>query len=142
VLCLFGCVVFLLVQISGEIMKIHHTKHHQVRVFSPHKASLVAYFPTAFVEVLLAWLSPCLVSQAYVTNLNAALEKQDAAESKGDVQGLIALQGAIKFNGGGHVNHSIFWQNLAPVSAGGGAPPEGDLAKYIEKAYGSFDVRC
>lgn len=83
----------------------------------------------------------CVV-QAYVTNLNIALEKQDAAESKGDVQGLIALQGALKFNGGGHVNHTMFWQNLAPVSAGGGAPPEGELAKYIEKSYGSFDVRA
>mmetsp|Transcript_22869 Transcript_22869/g.47704 ORF Transcript_22869/g.47704 Transcript_22869/m.47704 type:complete len:241 (+) Transcript_22869:102-824(+) len=49
----------------------------------------------------------------YVTNLNVGLEKLDAALSSGDVSGLIALQGAIKFNGGGHVNHALFWENLA-----------------------------
>ncbi len=78
--------------------------------------------------------------QAYVTNLNVALEKQAAAEAKGDVAAMIALQGAIKFNGGGHVNHSLFWTNLAPASAGGGAPPEGELATYINKAFGTFEV--
>ncbi|MGB1593289.1 MAG: hypothetical protein ACPIOQ_11095 [Promethearchaeia archaeon] len=50
--------------------------------------------------------------QTYVTNLNASLEKYVEAEAKGDVATMIALQGAIKFNGGGHVNHSIFWTNL------------------------------
>ncbi len=84
---------------------------------------------------------PHILLQAYVTNLNVALEKQQAAEAKGDLSALIALQGAIKFNGGGHVNHSIFWTNLAPVSRGGGAPPEGELAAYINKAFGSFEVR-
>ncbi len=81
-----------------------------------------------------AWL------QAYVTNLNVALEKQAAAEAKGDIAALIALQGAIKFNGGGHVNHSIFWTNLAPPAHGGGAPPEGELLAYINKSFGSFEV--
>ena len=38
----------------------------------------------------------------------------------GDVSGVIALQGAIRFNGGGHINHSIFWTNLSPN--GGGEP--------------------
>ncbi len=75
----------------------------------------------------------------YVTNLNAALEKYAAAESAGDVATMIALQGAIKFNGGGHVNHSIFWSNLAPKSRGGGEPPTGDLADAINKQWGSLD---
>lgn len=41
-------------------------------------------------------------------------------QAKGDTTAMIALQGAIRFNGGGHLNHSIFWQNLAPPKAGGG----------------------
>ncbi|GAB5366330.1 hypothetical protein AAMO2058_001134700 [Amorphochlora amoebiformis] len=75
----------------------------------------------------------------YVTNLNAALEAYASAEAKGDVAKMIALQGAIKFNGGGHVNHSIFWENLAPASAGGGEGPSGDLLAAIEAKWGSFD---
>lgn len=71
----------------------------------------------------------------YVANLNASLEKLDAAMTAGDVSGIIGLQGAIKFNGGGHVNHTLFWENLA---AAGGAP-SGDLAKLIDSSFGSFD---
>src|SRR5580692_1266606 len=65
---------------------------------------------------------------AYVTNLNAALEKYYEAESKGDIAAMIGLQQAIRFNGGGHVNHSIFWTNLAPPSHGGGGSPSGELS--------------
>lgn len=43
--------------------------------------------------------------QAYVTNLNVASEKLDAAQSKGDIATIIELQQVIKFNGGGHINH-------------------------------------
>eukprot|EP00568_Trieres_chinensis_P004173 CAMPEP_0183299220 /NCGR_PEP_ID=MMETSP0160_2-20130417/6010_1 /TAXON_ID=2839 ORGANISM="Odontella Sinensis, Strain Grunow 1884" /NCGR_SAMPLE_ID=MMETSP0160_2 /ASSEMBLY_ACC=CAM_ASM_000250 /LENGTH=241 /DNA_ID=CAMNT_0025461419 /DNA_START=66 /DNA_END=791 /DNA_ORIENTATION=+ len=50
----------------------------------------------------------------YVTNLNASLEKLDAAVSSGDVGGIIGLEGALRFNGGGHLNHALFWENLAP----------------------------
>lgn len=42
----------------------------------------------------------------YVTNLNAGMEKLDAAITEGDISGIIALQGALKFNGGGHLNHT------------------------------------
>jgi Fe-Mn family superoxide dismutase len=77
---------------------------------------------------------------AYITNLNASLEKYHTAESKGDVAAMIALQQAIKFNGGGHVNHSIFWTNLAPSSKGGGEAPNGDLAAAIEQEFGSLDA--
>lgn len=70
----------------------------------------------------------------YVTNLNGALEKLDAALNAGDVSAIIALQGALKFNGGGHLNHTLFWENLAPGSAG----PEGDLASCINNCFGDF----
>jgi len=90
--------------ISGQIMEIHYTKHHQ----------------------------------AYVTNLNVAFEKYQEAERKNDLGTMIALQQAIRFNGGGHVNHSIFWTNLAPPSQGGGTPPTGGLAQALIQEFGSF----
>lgn len=77
--------------------------------------------------------------QGYVTNLNKALEQYCEAESKNDLPALIALQQAIKFNGGGHINHSIFWTNLGPKSKGGGTPPNGKLADAINKEFGSLD---
>ena len=78
----------------------------------------------------------------YVTNLNAALEKYHEAELKGDVGAMIAHQQAVKFNGGGHVNHSVFWTNLAPVGKGGGELPsaKGDLGKAMEAEFGSIDA--
>ena len=76
---------------------------------------------------------------AYVTNLNAALEKYQDMDSKKDLAAMIALQQAIRFNGGGHVNHSIFWTNLAPVGKGGGEAPTGDLATAIQSDFGSVE---
>ena len=76
---------------------------------------------------------------AYVANLNKALEQLAEAEQKNDLSTQVALQSAIKFNGGGHVNHSVFWTNLAPVGKGGGEPPKGELAKAIESRFGSLD---
>ncbi len=75
---------------------------------------------------------------AYVTNLNKALEEYHEAEMKHDLPSMIALQGAIRFNGGGHTNHSIFWTNLAPTSQGGGEPPKGNLANAINSEFGSL----
>lgn len=75
----------------------------------------------------------------YVTNLNKALEQLADAEAKNDLPAQIGLQSAIKFNGGGHINHSIFWTNLAPTSKGGGTPPDGALAKAIAQDFGSVD---
>lgn len=75
----------------------------------------------------------------YVANLNKALEQLAEAEQKNDIAAQIGLQSAIKFNGGGHINHSIFWTNLAPVNKGGGTAPEGKLAKAIEHDFGSLD---
>ena len=49
----------------------------------------------------------------------------------GDASSIIGLQGALKFHGGGHINHSIFWQNLCPVSQSG--DPSADLMAAIIK---------
>ena len=66
--------------ISGEIMKIHHTKHHQ----------------------------------AYVTNLNIALDKYASASAAGNVAEMVALQPAIRFNGGGCVVRAVCGEGMAP----------------------------
>ncbi|KAK1144638.1 hypothetical protein N8T08_004941 [Aspergillus melleus] len=55
--------------------------------------------------------------QTYITNLNGALAALEKAQSASDVPQLISLQQKIKFNGGGHINHSLFWQNLAPYGS-------------------------
>jgi superoxide dismutase, Fe-Mn family len=73
----------------------------------------------------------------YVTNLNATLEKLDAALSANSVSTLISLQGALKFNGGGHLNHSLFWENLAPPASTSTPGPK--LAAAITESFGSFD---
>eukprot|EP00527_Entomoneis_sp_CCMP2396_P003792 CAMPEP_0198143252 /NCGR_PEP_ID=MMETSP1443-20131203/6196_1 /TAXON_ID=186043 /ORGANISM="Entomoneis sp., Strain CCMP2396" /LENGTH=222 /DNA_ID=CAMNT_0043806467 /DNA_START=176 /DNA_END=844 /DNA_ORIENTATION=- len=73
----------------------------------------------------------------YVTNLNVGLEKLDTALSNGDVGGLIALQGAIKFNGGGHLNHTLFWENLAPAGSTSVGPT---TEKAIEAAFGDLET--
>ena len=87
--------------ISGEIMELHYTKHHQ----------------------------------GYVTNFNTALAKYEAAGVEGKMEQL----GPLKFNGGGHINHSLFWTNLAPVAKGGGEPPAGPLKHLIEETWGSLE---
>lgn len=91
--------------VSGEIMRLHHQKHHAT----------------------------------YVANYNKALEQLDDAVGKGDASGVVHLQSAIKFNGGGHVNHSIFWKNLKPISEGGGEPPHGKLGWAIDEDFGSIE---
>lgn len=76
---------------------------------------------------------------AYVNNLNAALEKYATAESEENLDAMINLQPAIRFNGGGHINHSLFWENLAPQNSGGGQLPKGDLADHLKQTYGSVE---
>lgn len=76
----------------------------------------------------------------YVNSYNDAAQKFAAAEAKDDVAAKIALQPLINFHGGGHLNHTLFWQNLAPKSAGGGEPPSGSLGQAIEGTYGSLDA--
>lgn len=76
--------------------------------------------------------------KTYVENLNKALIQYAEAQSKKDLSAMIALETAIRFNGGGNVNHSIFWTNLAPKDQGGGNPPTGALAEAINKQFGSL----
>eukprot|EP00049_Salpingoeca_infusionum_P017068 m.351676 g.351676 ORF g.351676 m.351676 type:complete len:231 (+) comp16306_c0_seq1:277-969(+) len=77
--------------------------------------------------------------QTYVNNLNAAEEQYAEATGTGDLSAQIGLQGALRFNGGGHINHSIFWTNLAPQSMGGGEPPSGELMDAIVSTFGSLE---
>lgn len=95
--------------IDKETMNIHHTKHHNT----------------------------------YVTNLNAALEGHSDLQEK-SVEELISdldalpedIRTAVRNNGGGHANHSLFWKTLSP---NGGGSPTGELADKINEAFGSFD---
>lgn len=73
----------------------------------------------------------------YVNNLNVASEKLAEAVAKKDIDTIIQLQPALKFNGGGHINHSIFWEVLSP---NGGGEPSGDLMDCIKRDFGSYDA--
>jgi superoxide dismutase, Fe-Mn family len=75
----------------------------------------------------------------YVTSLNNFTEKLSEAQAKEDYASQIALQPLVNFHGGGHINHTLFWENLAPKSQGGGDPPTGGLAKAIDDHYGSLE---
>jgi Fe-Mn family superoxide dismutase len=94
--------------IDAQTMEIHHDKHHQ----------------------------------AYVTNLNAALEGTEWADSP--IEQVLAdldlipedKRMAVRNNGGGHANHTLFWQIMKP---GGGGEPSGDLASAIADTFGSTD---
>jgi superoxide dismutase, Fe-Mn family len=94
--------------IDAKTMEIHHDKHHQ----------------------------------AYVTNLNAALEGTEWADRPIEqvIANLEALpedkRAAVRNNGGGHVNHSMFWQLMKP---GGGGDPSGPLADAIGDTFGDPD---
>lgn len=95
--------------IDKETMNIHHTKHHNT----------------------------------YVTNLNNALEGHADLQDK-SLEDLItnlnslpeSVQTAVRNNGGGHANHSLFWNTLSP---NGGGNPSGELADKINEKFGSFD---
>lgn len=77
--------------------------------------------------------------QAYVTNLNNAIEGTDNAGKS--LEELVSAAGsispAVRNNGGGHWNHTFFWNIL---SSDGGGAPKGDLAKAIDAKFGSFDA--
>lgn len=77
----------------------------------------------------------------YVNNYNSAMEQFSEAQQKGDHEKLSNLGQTIKFNGGGHVNHSIYWENLANPNKEGGDLPEASsqFAKDITEAWGGFD---
>jgi Fe-Mn family superoxide dismutase len=94
--------------IDAQTMTIHHDKHHQ----------------------------------AYVDKVNAALEGTEFADKpmKEIIANLDAIpedkRTAVRNNGGGHCNHSLFWESMSPD---GGGAPDGDLATAIDGAFGSFD---
>lgn len=75
----------------------------------------------------------------YVNNLNEAVKKLREAEARGDLVQQIMLNELIKFNGGGDINHSLYWENLAPQSAGGGELRDGELKNLIIETFGSVD---
>ena len=74
--------------------------------------------------------------QTYVNGANQALEKLAEARDKDDFGTINQLQKNLAFNLAGHVNHTIFWENLSPE---GGDKPEGELAQAVEEFFGSFD---
>jgi Fe-Mn family superoxide dismutase len=83
--------------------------------------------------------------KAYVDNANKALEGTKWADMAPEqvIQSLKDLpddkRTAVRNNGGGHVNHSMFWQLMAPPGKGGGGNPTGPVAAAIEKSFGTFD---
>ena len=82
--------------------------------------------------------------QAYVTNLNNALEGHEELQKKDTIELLLDLdkvpegiRTAVRNNAGGHANHTMYWQCMSPK---GGGEPDGSLAEAIEEAFGSFDA--
>ncbi|WP_028048607.1 superoxide dismutase [Cellulomonas sp. URHD0024] len=74
---------------------------------------------------------------AYVAGANTALEKLAAARDADDFAAVNLHEKNLAFNLGGHVNHSVFWQNLSPE---GGDRPTGELGAAIDEFFGSFDA--
>jgi Fe-Mn family superoxide dismutase len=74
---------------------------------------------------------------AYVTGANTALDKLAEARESGDLAAVNLHEKNLAFNLGGHVNHSVFWQNLSPD---GGGEPTGELAAAIDQDFGSFEA--
>ncbi|ORY61649.1 cytoplasmic manganese antioxidant oxidoreductase [Pseudomassariella vexata] len=79
--------------------------------------------------------------QTYITNLNKALETSATALSQGNLADHAAQLSAIRFNGGGHINHSLFWQNLCPASSADAKPETAapTLHAAIASTWGSLD---
>lgn len=74
---------------------------------------------------------------AYVAGANAALEQMEEARSNNSFGAINKLEKDLAFHLGGHINHSIFWTNLAPNAAD---RPSGELAAAIDEFFGSFDA--
>jgi len=113
-----------------------------MRDFTPHEQPELPYDFNALEPVISAEIMELHYTKhhkGYVNNLNSALEKYFEANDRWDLEKMVALQNSINFNGGGHINHSIFWTNLAPEGQGGGGEPSGDLAVAINKEFGSLE---
>ena len=76
--------------------------------------------------------------QAYVNGANAAFEKLDKARNENAEIDAKAMLKELSFNVGGHILHSIFWENMAPAGKGGGKPG-GAVADMIDMGFGSFE---
>jgi Fe-Mn family superoxide dismutase len=74
--------------------------------------------------------------QTYVDGANNALDEFEEMRESGDFNGVRAAKRDFSFNLSGHVNHTVFWENMSPD---GGGEPEGDLADVIDSNFGSFD---
>ena len=74
---------------------------------------------------------------AYVAGINGALDALEEARAKNDFTWVNKLQKDLAFHLGGHINHSIFWKNLAPANSD---RPEGELAAAINEFFGSFEA--
>ncbi|WP_127127508.1 superoxide dismutase [Georgenia sp. SYP-B2076] len=72
----------------------------------------------------------------YVDGANTALEKLAAARESGDLAAVNLYEKNLSFNLGGHINHTIFWNNLSPE---GGGEPEGEVSEAIKDSFGSFE---
>lgn len=77
--------------------------------------------------------------QGYVNGLNTAVGKlAEIRSGRGDPGVLEHWQRKLSFNAGGHINHTLFWANMAPEGSGGGGEPEGRLMDAIRRDFGSF----
>ncbi|MCL1838602.1 MAG: superoxide dismutase [Propionibacteriaceae bacterium] len=88
--------------ISGQILELHHSKHHA----------------------------------GYVSGANTALDKLAEARANLDFGNLPKLEKDLAFHLGGHINHSIFWENMAPDAGG---EPEGEIAAALEEFFGTYE---
>ncbi|KAI0121323.1 Manganese/iron superoxide dismutase [Xylariales sp. AK1849] len=78
--------------------------------------------------------------QTYVNGLNGALDTIGEAKASGNEAAAAAVAPLLNFHGGGHINHTLFWENLAPASKEGGGEPDGSLKKAIDEGFGSYDT--
>jgi len=76
--------------------------------------------------------------QAYVNGANAILQRVDKARREGSDLDVRSTMKELSFNIGGHLLHSLFWDNLAPTGKGGGKP-SGAIADALQKEFGSFE---
>ena len=120
--------------IDVETMHIHHDKHHAAYIANLNKA--IAEFPdqgNKSVEDLSKNLDVFIPAAPYSAVGNKSVEdllkNLDAVPEK--------IRTAVRNNGGGHYNHSLFWQMMKP---GGGGEPSGDLAKAIDSTFGNFSA--